>query len=145
MTMCALSPEDTPAEILTAQRRAPRAKPLRGVGGIANLENNYLAEAGQAPTTGDLAHRNRPGAGAPKGNRNALKTGDDTAERRARRARVRTLCRAAREAIAQTAAKRPHCDKALPPPPRPRYNQRQSGDSQPAIKFQGLEPWRMWR
>jgi hypothetical protein len=49
-----------------------------------------------------LGIKNR--GGAPKGNRNALKTGLHTGECRARRAKVRHIVRHAREAIADAYA-----------------------------------------
>ena len=44
--------------------------------------------------------RRKNRGGAPKGNRNALKTGLHTGETRARRAKVRLIVRHARQAIA---------------------------------------------
>jgi hypothetical protein len=60
----------------------------------AKLKNNYVAGSA-APNWG----RNKPGAGARPGNRNALKSGAYTAAMKARRRKVWMLTQCARVAI----------------------------------------------
>lgn len=93
--MCALALEDPPSLLLEAMARKPRAKPRskptthgEGEGGYKIPQNNFIAEA--AP---------KQRAGAPKGNRNALKTGLSTAEFLAFKARMRLVYGAARQAL----------------------------------------------
>ena len=63
-----------------------------------NLKEKCNEMKGLSKNRPVLRRKNR--GGAPKGNRNALKTGLHTSECRARRAKVRLIVRRAREAIA---------------------------------------------
>ena len=123
-----LSPSQTPHLLLEAMRRVPRrgtsgARRQTGdKGGTPSQisHNNYLAEqsAGHGPNWGKncrgaglprrLVRRSskseggsrKAKAGAPPGNSNAYKHGLASAEVKARRAKVRSIVRHARQAIA---------------------------------------------
>ncbi|MDE2265483.1 MAG: hypothetical protein KGL29_06250, partial [Alphaproteobacteria bacterium] len=93
----ALSRPQTPRILAVAQRRARRRqKSGTGVCPRENSANNYLAEKSanlcpryETPNGG----KNRKGAGAPRGNRNAVTHGGRTAEMKALKAEVRAALR----------------------------------------------------